>query len=130
MKKFYIGTSFKNSDVVNYFSKELEKYGWKHTYNWAENIKERETEEDMIKNSILEENGINESEVVIIILPGGRGTHIELGIAVALNKKIYLCSENKDDFSIENTVPFYESQKIKKIYGTKDEIIKKIIEIA
>ncbi len=127
--KFYVGTSFKNSEIVNYFSQELKKHGWKHTYNWAENISENETLEDLKEHSILEEKAINESDVVIIILPGGRGTHVELGIAVALNKKIYLCTENKDDFSIENTVPFYESPKIEKIFGTKDEIIKKIIEI-
>lgn len=34
--------------------------------------------------------GIIDSDVVIILLPAGRGTHIELGMALALNKKVYM----------------------------------------
>lgn len=36
--KFYIGSGFKNCELVNYYSKVLEEKGWHHTYNWAKNI--------------------------------------------------------------------------------------------
>ena len=84
--KFYIGSGFKNAELVNEFSKKLQNYGWQHTYNWAENIKENETIEDLIEYSKLEQKGIEEADAVIIILPAGRGTHVELGMAIALNK--------------------------------------------
>lgn len=83
--------------------------------------------EDMIKYASLEKQGIFDSDVVIIVLPAGRGAHIELGMAMALNKKIYLCSNTKEEFSIENTVAFYELPKIIKLVGTTDENITKII---
>lgn len=99
--KFYIGSGMKNCELVNYYSKKLEEKGWKHTYNWAKNINGDETIKDLIEYSKLEQQGIIDSDVVIILLPAGRGTHIELGMALALNKKIFLCSETKEEFSIK-----------------------------
>ncbi len=124
--KFYIGSGFKNCELVNYYSKKLEENGWKHTYNWTKNISNDETIEDLIEYSKLEQAGIKEADVVIILLPAGRGTHIELGMALALNKKIFLCSETKDEFSIENTVNFYQLPNIIRLVGTAEENIKEI----
>ena len=125
--KFYIGSGFKNCELVNYYSKILEENRWEHTYNWAKNISNDETIEDLIEYSKLEQNGIIEADVVIILLPAGRGTHIELGMALALNKKIFLCSATKDEFSIENTVNFYQLPNIVRLVGTSSENINQII---
>lgn len=125
--KFYIGSGFKNCELVNYYSKILEENGWQHTYNWAKNISNDETIEDLIEYSKLEQKGIRDADVVIILLPAGRGTHIELGMALALNKKIFLCSTTKDEFSIENTVNFYQLPQIQKIIGNADDTIKQIL---
>lgn len=124
--KFYIGSGFKNVELVNEFSKKLQNYGWEHTYNWAENLKENETIEDLIEYSKLEQKGIEEADAVIIILPAGRGTHIELGMAIALNKKIYLYSSQKEEFDIENTVNFYQLPNINRIIGDTDYAIREI----
>lgn len=125
--KFYIGSRFKNCELVNYYSKILEENGWKHTYNWAKNISNDETIEDLIEYSKLEQKGIIESDVVIILLHAGRGTHIELGMALALNKKIFLCSATEDEFSIENTVNFYQLPQCQKIIGNANDNIKQIL---
>ena len=81
----------------------------------------------MIKYSELEQKGIIEADIVIILLPAGRGTHIELGMALALNKKIFLCSSTKEEFSIENTVNFYQLPQIRRLDGSADDNIKQII---
>ena len=127
--KFYIGSGMKNCELVNYYSKKLEEKGWKHTYNWAKNINGDETIKDLIEYSKLEQQGIIDSDVVIILLPAGRETHIELGMALALNKKIFLCSENKEEFSIKNTVNFYQLPNIVRLVGTADENLKEIIKL-
>ena len=125
--KFYIGSGFKNCELVNYYSKILEENGWEHTYNWTKNISNDETIENLIEYSKLEQKGIKDADVVIILLPAGRGTHIELGMALALNKKIFLCSATKDEFSIENTVNFYQLPNIVRLVGTVNENINQII---
>ena len=122
---FYIGSGMKNRELVNYYSKILKEKGWNQTYNWAENDGE-ETLEDMIEYAKLESQAIVNSDVVIVLLPAGRGTHVELGMALALDKKIFLCSESKEEFSIENIVPFYELTNITKLIGTADQNIKEI----
>ena len=127
--KFYIGSGMKNCELVNYYSKKLEEKGWKHTYNWTKNINGDETIKDLIEYSKLEQQGIIDSDVVIILLPAGRETHIELGMALALNKKIFLCSENKEEFSIKNTVNFYQLPNIVRLVGTADENLKQIIKL-
>lgn len=127
--KFYIGSGMKNCELVNYYSKKLEEKGWKHTYNWAKNINGDETIKDLIEYSKLEQQGIIDSDVVIILLPAGRETHIELGMALALNKKIFLCSETKEEFSIKNTVNFYQLPNIVRLVGTANENLKEIIKL-
>jgi len=125
--KFYIGSSFKNSEIVNYMAEKLKENGWEHTYNWANTIVGEETEEELINFSMLEKQAIIDSDVIIIILPGGRGTHIELGISLALNKKIYLCSLDGKDFNLDNAVNFYFSHDLTRLVGNIDSCIKEIL---
>ena len=125
--KFYIGSGMKNSELVNYYAKKLEENGWEHTYNWTKNIDGNSSVEDLIKYSKEEQQGITDADVVMILLKAGRGSHIELGMALALNKKIFLCSPTEDEFTLENTVGFYQLPNIIKLVGTKDENIKEII---
>lgn len=127
MVKFYIGSGMKNCELVNYYAKILKRKGWNLTYNWVENINDDVSIEDMTSYAISESQGIVDSDVVIILLPAGRGAHIELGMALALNKKIFLCSEIKDEFSIENTVAFYGLPNIIQLIGSADDNIKTIL---
>ena len=127
--KFYIGSGMKNCELVNYYAKLLKENGWEQTYDWVKNVSDDVSLEDMIEYATLESQGIVDSDVVIILLPAGRGAHIELGMAMALNKRVILCSTTKEEFSIENTVAFYELSKVVKLAGTADENIKEIIKL-
>lgn len=127
--KFYIGSGMKNSDLVNYYAKLLKENGWKQTYDWVKNINGDITRDAIIKYAELEYQGIFDSDVVIILLPAGRGAHIELGMAIALNKKIFLCSSIKEEFAIANTVAFYELPKITQLVGNADDNIKRILKL-
>src|SRR5574344_363885 len=124
--KFYIGASLKNSNLVNYYAKKLIKNNWIHTYNWVENIDKDITINNLKEYAIKEQNAINDFDVVIILLPAGRGTHIELGLALSLNKKVFLCG-NKDEFNLENTVAFYNLPNIVRLTGTDDDNIEEIL---
>lgn len=128
--KFYVGSGMKNCELVNYYVKILKENGWNQTYNWVENVNADVSIEDMTEYAKLESKGIVDSDVVVILLPAGRGAHIELGMALALNKKVFLCSATKDEFSIENTVAFYGLPNIVQLVGTADENIKKIITLS
>ncbi len=127
--KFYVGSGMKNCELVNYYAKLLKENGWEQTHDWVKNVIDDISKDDMIKYASLESQGIVDADVVIMLLPGGRGAHIELGMAMALNKKIFLCSTTKEEFSIENTVAFYELPKITQLVGNADDNVKKILEL-
>lgn len=126
---FYVGSGMKNCELVTYYAEKLIEKGWHQTYDWVKNIDGDISIEDMIKYATLEKQGVAAADVVIILLPAGRGAHIELGMALALGKKLFLCAQQENDFSIENTVAFYELPSVEKLTGTKEENITEIIKV-
>ncbi len=68
----------KNYELVNYYAKVLQKNGWSQTYDWVKNINGDIDIDKMKKYAKCEKQGIFDSDVVIILLPAGRGSHIEL----------------------------------------------------
>lgn len=73
--KFYIGSGMKNCELVNYYAKVLKENGWEQTYDWAKNVSDDESLEDMVTYARLESQGIMDTDVVIILLPAGRSSY-------------------------------------------------------
>ncbi|MDE6656456.1 MAG: hypothetical protein K2J85_05650 [Anaeroplasmataceae bacterium] len=125
--KFYIGSSIKNYELVRFYATALKNHGWIQTYDWVKNIHNEPSKENLTAYAQLESQGIFDSDIVIILLPAGRGAHIELGMALALNKKVFLCSSSLEEFSIANTVAFYELPNIIQLKGAHSENLEKIL---
>ena len=128
--KFYVGSGMKNANLVEYYQKKLKEAGWEQTYNWVKNINNDINIDEIKEYAKLEQEGVMNSDVVVILLKAGRGAHIELGMSIALNKKTFLCSLTENEFSIENTVAFYELPNVVKLIGTADENIKEILKFS
>ncbi len=128
--KFYIGSGMAGCESVNYYAKHLKQNGWQQTYDWVKNVNADVSIDDMIEYAKHEKKGIEDADVVIILLPAGRGAHIELGMALALNKKVFLCAPSQNDFTVENTVAFYGLSNIKQLTGNADENIEEIIQLS
>lgn len=75
--KYYIASGFTNIEPVRALKKRLDEIGWEHTYDWT--VEQGTTFEETAQ---LEINAVSEADVVIVLLPGGRGTHAELGCAI------------------------------------------------
>jgi nucleoside 2-deoxyribosyltransferase len=129
MKKFYIASSFRNMDAVNYVTKQLMIKGYLHTYDWTKNAQAREektfTFEDLKEIGQKEKDAVINSDFIVVLLPGGKGTHIELGIALGLGKKTFLYSLDGALDQFEKTSTFYHLPEVEKCYGTLDELVDK-----
>ena len=125
--KFYVGSGMKNANLVEYYQDKLKEAGWEQTYNWVKNINNDINIDEIKEYAKLEQEGVMNSDVVVILLKAGRGAHIELGMSIALNKKTFLCSITENEFSLENTVAFYELPNVVKLVGTPDENINEIL---
>jgi nucleoside 2-deoxyribosyltransferase len=120
--KFYVASSFINIEQVRYVSGKLKSLGHIHTYDWTQNER-ASTLEDLKQIGKLEKDAVSKADFVVIILPGGKGSHIELGIALGLNKKIILYSPDQSIYNFTTTSTFYHLTEVEKFIGTLDELV-------
>ncbi len=64
-----------------------------------------------------------EADFIIVLLPAGKGSHVEFGIALGQGKRIYLYSQNDEVNKIETTSTFYHLDEVEKFIGTIDGLI-------
>ena len=125
MSKFYVASGFKNKEIVRYVSQYLKNKGFIHTYDWTQN-KRASTFENLKEIGHQERNAVLESDFIIVILPGGKGSHIELGIALGQGKKIYLYSPDGELNNLDTTSTFYHLPEVNKCYGTIENLLDKV----
>lgn len=126
MKKFYVASSFKNIEVVRLVSDRLKEEGFIQTYDWTRNER-ASTIEDLKIIGLKEKDAVMEADFVIVLLPAGKGSHIELGIALGLEKRIYLYSPNDEVNQYETTSTFYHLPEVHKCIGTIEEFVEKVM---
>jgi nucleoside 2-deoxyribosyltransferase len=74
-------------------------------------------------------DGVKAADIVIVITPQGRGTHIELGMAIALGKRVYIYDKDDSYFKCDdNTCAFYWLPQIKQIAGEINAAIEVILQ--
>lgn len=119
--KFYIGSSFKNIDNVRYLRDKLKEMGLTHTYDWTQNQRAL-TVNQLREIGQSEKAAVIESDFVVILLPAGKGSHIELGMALGQNKKVYLHSSTGEIENFETTSTFYHLPEVESCKGTLDDL--------
>ncbi len=126
MKKFYVASSFRNTNSVRYISHSLKNSGFSQTYDWT--INERaSTLDDLKKIGVIEKTAVLEADFLIVLLPAGKGSHIEFGLALGHGKKIYLHSPDSSVNNFDTTSTFYHLKQVDKCIGTLDDLLEKII---
>jgi nucleoside 2-deoxyribosyltransferase len=126
--KFYIASKLENHEQVQVLAGLLIHLGWEHTYDWTvhESVKESNTE-TLKSIGQRETDGVKSADIVIVLTPQGRGTHVELGIEIALNKTVYLCHEDNRYFQCDdNTSAFYWLPNVTHFIGGIEELAKKL----
>lgn len=128
MKFFYIASSLKNKENVIFVSMRLKQEGFIHTYDWTQNdqITSIEQLRDIGKNEL---DAVKKSDFIVVLLPAGKGSHIELGIALRNGIKTYLHSKNDEINDHEKTSTFYHLDGIHKCKGSLEELITIILKI-
>jgi nucleoside 2-deoxyribosyltransferase len=121
---FYIATKLNRSNEHNELRDILLNNGHSITYDWTTHCSVKNDGEDILSTvSDLELNGVKDADLVIVLLPGGRGTHCEIGIALGANIPVILHSEGGRLFqSNDDTCVFYWSTGVTQYKGTLNEL--------
>ena len=114
--RFYVGSSFSNIEEVRFIRDQLMALGHTHTYDWTQN--ERAASIDALRMIGEEEvAGIQSADFVIILLPGGKGAHVELGIALGMSKTVFLYDLGDQMMNMEETSTFYHVDAVQRLEG-------------
>ncbi len=82
--KYYIASGLENAAQVRALKAILDARGWEHTYDWTvHGSVQTEGLERISEVADAEVEGVLRADIIIVLLPGGRGTHVELGMALA-----------------------------------------------
>jgi nucleoside 2-deoxyribosyltransferase len=88
MPKFYLATRIDRAAQAEKLLEALKSRGWERTFTWiGEDIAGADKYPEL---AVAELAGVREADVLIVLLPGGRGTHVEIGAALALGKQVIL----------------------------------------
>lgn len=122
--KYYIATKLENHASHNMLRDRLKLFGHELTYDWTvHGPVYTEGRERLADVSMLETAGITDADVVIVLWPGGRGTHVELGIAIATGKRIIFVSDvlgHHDATPI--TCAFYWHHLVTRVHSINDVV--------
>lgn len=126
---FYISSRLGNIDQVRHVASLLKRNGWTHTCDWTEfDLSAGDSPDSLRKIGERECAGVKAADIILVITPQGRGTHIELGMAIALGKRVYIYHIDDTYFRCDrNTCAFYWLPQVKHLTGEVDAAIEAII---
>lgn len=124
--KFYISSSHQNSDLVRIASFLFTQNEFIPTYDWTMNEKAATFEELRFIGEEAKQ-GIIDADFFVMILPAGKSSHMELGMAMALNKRIYVYSPDEEIYNLDKAVPFYFLPEIRPFVGQIADFISFVI---
>ena len=131
--KFYLATRVENWALANEVADLLCTAGWVQTYRWAEhgdngNI-EGLDEGTRRKVAVREVDGVTDADVLVVLMPGGRGTHCELGMALGLGRPVFLWARNKKDLRAVDgkLTSFYSHPNVVVCICPEEELLKNLL---
>lgn len=81
----YVASTLDNAGEARMVAEALEQDGWVITYPWwTHGSVQAEGDERIREVAELELAGVLMADLVVLVLPGGRGTHVEIGAALAV----------------------------------------------
>lgn len=131
--KYYLATRVENWFAANEIADALNGAGWFQTYRWTGHGKNGNVEHlgDGIKREVAENevNGVLAADVLIVLAPGGRGTHCEVGVALGSNKPIFIWAEKEKDLKSADgqITTFYYHSNVTRCICSRDEVIKNML---
>jgi nucleoside 2-deoxyribosyltransferase len=119
-KRFYVSSRKDRSEHADALADALMAQGWKRTFVWTD--LGNASPELHAATAEAELAGVREADVLVVLLPGGFGTHVEIGAALALGKKIILHSPDQKTLETPYPCVFHYHPSVKLIVSKALEV--------
>lgn len=118
---YYIGSGFYNIENVRRLRDLLSAQGHTHTYDWTLNT--RADSVDALRDiGEKERDAIKASDFVVILLPAGKGSHVELGIAIGSGVPVFIHDTTDSMTNFKTTSTFYHVAQVVQLSGALEDI--------
>lgn len=121
--RVYIATSLENAGGHNSIWGAI-KAAVPHaelTYDWTEHGSVQGDGEARIRAvAIAEAEGVMSADLVVALLPGGRGTHVEIGIAIGAGVPVLLLVTPEHEALHPRTCAFYHHPGVRRVHSDRE----------
>lgn len=94
--KYYIASKLENHIAVTELRDVLASLSHEITYDWTVHGPVYRSGLARVREVAVDEaQGVLAADFVVVLWPGGRGTHVELGMAIAAGKPVIFISDNE-----------------------------------
>lgn len=122
--RLYVASRLENHAAVRELLDAARGKGWEPTYDWTTHGSvwqpAAEGRWDVLRDTALKESeGVMNADVVVVLLPGGRGTHVELGIAIGFGVPVLLWAPTQEHLE---TLPvcFWGHPLVQRVVGSSN----------
>lgn len=122
---FYVATGYDNKAMHNDVRDALASRGWRLTHDWTL----RDEADGPRASAEADLEGVRGADVVVVVLPGGEGTHAELGMALALGKRTFVCARDEVEFKRES-VFLHHPLATRVIFGCAEDVAEVVAGLA
>ncbi len=122
-KKFYIASTLSNVENVAIIADKFLKTGWQWSFNWTpfSSLGNLNSLKEISQNEV---NGVLDCDLFLMLFPAQRGSHVELGIALAAGKPILLLAPDENALLRNGlTCSFYHHPKVNLLIQKDIEIL-------
>ena len=94
MSSYYIATGLQNAAAHRALRPKIDALGHTLTYDWTVHGSVKSSSHARLTEvAELERQAVIRSDFLVVLLPGGSGTHVELGLALASRIPIFLMGD-------------------------------------
>jgi nucleoside 2-deoxyribosyltransferase len=119
-KRFYVSSRKDRSAHADALSETLKARGWERTFVWTD--QGVSSPEAHASTAEAELAGVREADVLIVLLPGGFGTHVEIGAALALGKQVILHAPDRKTLDDPYPCVFHYHRKVKILISATPDV--------
>jgi nucleoside 2-deoxyribosyltransferase len=109
--RFYLSTRKDCSAQAVVLVEALEAQGWERTLDWTD--QNNVGPDGYADTALAEIAAVREADVLVVLLPGGYGTHVEIGAALALGKPVILHAPDRKTLDTPYPCVFHYHPQVK-----------------